>query len=57
MATKLTNEEHREAGLSHLEYMRELLDRDGDKATLHLHAAHMRSLLAAAIPNKNAPAV
>lgn len=56
MATKLTHEEHREIGLSHLEYMRELLDRDGDKATLHLHAAHMRSLLAAASPNKNVPA-
>ncbi|WFU62697.1 hypothetical protein [Bradyrhizobium brasilense] len=53
---KLTHEEHREAGQSHLEYMRELLERDGDKATLRLHAAHMRSLLAAASPNKNVPA-
>ncbi|WP_165446010.1 hypothetical protein [Bradyrhizobium uaiense] len=52
MATKLTNEEHREAGFSHLDYMRELLKRDGDKAALYLHAAHMRSLLAAASPEK-----
>lgn len=50
---KMTQEEHREAGQSHFEYMRELLQRDGDKATLHLHAAQMRSLLAAATPNKN----
>ncbi|MCD9825333.1 hypothetical protein [Bradyrhizobium japonicum] len=53
---KLTHEQYREAGIAHLQYMRELLERDGEKATLHLHAAHMRSLLAAASTNKNVPA-
>ena len=52
MATKMTNEQHREAGHSHLEYMRELLAKHGDSATLNLHADHMRSLLAAAPPVK-----
>lgn len=46
MATKLTNEEHCEAGMSHLEYMRELLSKHGDSATINLHANHMRSILA-----------
>lgn len=55
MAT-MTNEQHREAGRSHLEHIRELLERDGDKALLELHADHMRSLLAAATPDKNVPA-
>jgi len=50
MAT-MTNEERREAGLSHIEYMRELLAKHGDSATLNLHADHMRSLLAAAAPS------
>jgi len=49
---RLTHEEHREAGLSHLQYMRELLEKDGDNAKLELRAAHMRSLLAAASPDK-----
>ncbi|MEH2485001.1 hypothetical protein [Bradyrhizobium sp. AZCC 2230] len=49
---KMTNEQHREAGQSHLEYMRELLAKHGDSATLSLHADHMRSLLAAASHDK-----
>src|SRR4051812_17704425 len=42
----MTNEEHCKAGMSHLEYMRELLSKHGDNATLRLHANHMRSILA-----------
>ena len=49
---KLTHKEHREAGLSHFEYMRELLKKDGDNAKLELHADQMRSLLAAAFPDE-----
>ena len=45
MAANMTQEQHREAGLSHLEYMRELLANDGDNAKLELHADHLRSLL------------
>ncbi|WP_298880710.1 hypothetical protein [uncultured Bradyrhizobium sp.] len=54
MAT--TNEQHREAGISHINYMRELLQKYGDEARLKLHADHMRSLIAVASPNKNEPA-
>lgn len=43
----MTTAERREAGRSHFEYMRELLERDGDAAKLSLHADHMRSLLTA----------
>ncbi|MBN9147177.1 MULTISPECIES: hypothetical protein [unclassified Nitrobacter] len=46
----MTNEEYRKAGLSHLEYFRELLERNGDEASLALHADHLRALLAAATP-------
>ncbi|UGX97122.1 hypothetical protein G6321_00019110 [Bradyrhizobium barranii subsp. barranii] len=47
MATKLlSHNAHREAGKSHLEYMRELLSKQGDDAKIDLHADHMRSLLA-----------
>lgn len=49
---KMTNEQSREAGQSHLEFMRELVAKHGDNATLNLHADHMRSLLAAASPDK-----
>lgn len=53
MATKLlSHNDHREAGKSHLEYFRELLERDGDKATISLHADHLKSLLAFASPDK-----
>lgn len=53
MATKLlSHADHREAGKSHLNYFRELLERDGEKATVSLHADHMRSLLAFASPDK-----
>lgn len=52
MAMKFTDEERREAGRSHLEYMRELLSKQGDKAKIDLHADHMRSLLAFASPDK-----
>jgi hypothetical protein len=55
MAT-MTNEQHREAGISHLHYMHELLDKHGDEAKLELHANHMRSLIAAASPERNDPA-
>lgn len=48
----MTNEEHREAGKSHLEYMRELLSKHGDEAKIDLHAGHIRSLLAFASPDK-----
>lgn len=48
----MTHEEHREAGQSHLEYMRELLSKHGDEAKIDLHAGHMRSLLAFASPDK-----
>lgn len=54
MAT-MTNEQHRETGISHLDYMRELLEKRGDQARLELHADHMRSLIAAASPNKKFP--
>jgi len=50
---KMTTEQKREAGNSHLKYFRELLKRGGDKATITLHAAHMRSLIAAASPEKH----
>ncbi|MDH2354487.1 hypothetical protein QCM77_25075 [Bradyrhizobium sp. SSUT18] len=52
MAAKMTNEQHREAGKSHLKYFREVLRRDGDDAKLELHANHIRSLLAFASPDK-----
>ncbi|MCD9295075.1 hypothetical protein LUI11_14700 [Bradyrhizobium diazoefficiens] len=52
----MTNEQHREAGISHLDHIRELLKKHGDRARLELHADHMRSLIAAASPNKNVPA-
>jgi len=55
MAT-MTNEQQREAGISHIDYMRELLEKHGDEARLELHADHMRSLIAAASPNQNVPA-
>lgn len=42
----MTQEDHCEAGMSHLEYMRELLLKHGDNATLNLHADHIRSILA-----------
>lgn len=44
MATKLSGTDHREAGANLFEYMHELLAQDGDKATITLHADHMRSL-------------
>ena len=44
MATKLSDNDHREAGANLFEYMQELLAQDGDKATISLHADHMRSL-------------
>ena len=44
MATKLTDTEHREAGAAIFDYMHELLAQDGDKATVTLHADHIRSL-------------
>lgn len=53
---KMSDTDQREAGLSHLTYMRELLETHGDEAKIELHADHMRSLLAAATPNKNVPA-
>ncbi|GEC17544.1 hypothetical protein [Nitrobacter winogradskyi] len=43
----MTTEQHQEAGRSHLEYMRELLETQGDDAKLELRACHMRSILAA----------
>lgn len=46
----MTTEQHQEAGLSHLDYMRELLEKHGDSAKLELRACHMRSILAAASP-------
>ncbi|WP_197086821.1 hypothetical protein [Bradyrhizobium sp. LTSPM299] len=52
MATAFTDEQRREAGLSHLDYMRELLEKHGDDAKLELHSDHLRSLLAAASPDK-----
>lgn len=48
----MTHEEQRIAGQSHLKYFRELLDRDGDKAQIQVYAAQMRSLIAAASPDK-----
>ncbi|MET4721659.1 hypothetical protein ABIF63_005765 [Bradyrhizobium japonicum] len=48
----MTHEDHRESGKSHLEYFRELLERDGDKATVSLHADQLKSLLAFASPDK-----
>lgn len=44
MATKLSDNEHREIGAHIFEYMQELLAQDGDKATIILHADHIRSL-------------
>lgn len=44
MAT-MTNDDHREAGANLFAYMQELLERDGDKAEIKLHHAHMQSLL------------
>jgi hypothetical protein len=52
MATKLNDNEHREAGANLFTYMRELLERDGDKASIPLHADHMRSLLATAAADR-----
>jgi len=53
MATKLlSHNDHREAGKSHLIYFRELLQRDGEKATVTLHADHLKSLLAFASTDK-----
>lgn len=52
---KLTQEQRRETGQSHLNYMRELLAKHGDAAKLELHADHMRSLIAVAT-NKNVTA-
>ncbi|MCK1306246.1 hypothetical protein [Bradyrhizobium sp. 45] len=52
MAAKMSDNDHREAGKSHLEYMRELLSKHGDEAKIDLHAGHMRSLLAFASPDK-----
>ncbi len=48
MGKKMTKEQYRKAGQSHLKYMRELLMEHGDDAKLELHADHMRALLAAA---------
>jgi hypothetical protein len=45
MAAKLSDDDHRESGLSHLDYFRELIQRDGDNAIANLHADHLRSLL------------
>ncbi|WP_354211010.1 MULTISPECIES: hypothetical protein [unclassified Bradyrhizobium] len=54
MATKLlSHNDHREAGNSHLEYMRELLSKHGDETKNDLHADHMRSLLAVASLDKS----
>ncbi|MET4799083.1 hypothetical protein [Bradyrhizobium sp. LB11.1] len=50
--TKMTTEQQRAAGKSHLNYFREVLKRDGDDAKLELHADHMRALLASATPDK-----
>lgn len=44
MAEQLSDDEHREAGAHIFEYMQELLAKDGDNATIVLHADHMRSL-------------
>lgn len=44
MATKLSEDDHRETGAHIFEYMQELLAQDGDKATITLHADQMRSL-------------
>ncbi|SFU65945.1 hypothetical protein [Bradyrhizobium arachidis] len=44
MATKLSDNDHREIGAHIFEYMQELLAQDGDKAIIILHADHMRSL-------------
>ncbi len=41
----LTNDQHREAGDAIFAYMKEQLDRDGHKASIKLHFAHMQSLL------------
>jgi hypothetical protein len=48
MAKLMNKEQYREAGLSHMKHMRELLKEHGDNAKLELHADHMRALLAAA---------
>jgi len=45
MANNMSDAQRRKAGRSHFDYIRELLERDGDKATINLHADHMRSLL------------
>lgn len=44
MATKLSDNDHREIGAHIFEYMQELLAKDGDKATITLHADQIRSL-------------
>ncbi|MBR0845229.1 hypothetical protein JQ607_34005 [Bradyrhizobium liaoningense] len=44
MATNLSDNDHREIGAHIFEYIQELLAKDGDKATITLHADHMRSL-------------
>jgi hypothetical protein len=41
----ITDDDHREAGRNVFAYMRELLEREGDKAEIELHHAHMQSLL------------
>jgi hypothetical protein len=47
---KFTDTDHRTAGANLLEYMRELLERDGEKAELKLEWYHMQSLLAVIAP-------
>lgn len=44
MATKLSDNDHRATGAHIFEYMQELLAKDGDNATIVLHADHIRSL-------------
>lgn len=44
MATKISDNDHREIGAHIFEYMQELLAHNGDKATITLHADHIRSL-------------
>ncbi|MET4307708.1 hypothetical protein [Bradyrhizobium sp. RT4b] len=42
---KMTKAQYCEAGMSHIEHMRQLLKEHGDSATLNLHADHLRSIL------------
>jgi hypothetical protein len=52
----MTTKQHCEAGGYILDFMREVLAKYGDNAKIDLHADQIRSLLAAATPNKNVPA-